>query len=84
MESNCDIPDIIRQVKQGDQAAFDIVTTRYRLAAISWAQSIVRDAYLAEDVVQEAFIKMKEKIHDLQDDRKFAAVGNSCESNCDY
>lgn len=73
MENNRELADLILLVKQGDQPAYEVLITRYRVAAISWAQTIVRDVYLAEDVVQEAFIRMKEKIHNLQDDSKFSA-----------
>jgi RNA polymerase sigma factor (sigma-70 family) len=71
--SDSEMADLISRVKQGDQGAFEILISRYRSAALSWARAVVRDAYLAEDVVQEAFIKLKEKLHDLRDDRKFAA-----------
>ncbi|MCD9022579.1 RNA polymerase sigma factor [Cohnella silvisoli] len=73
MGDNSEMADLVWRVRQGDPDAYEILVNRYRLAALSWARAIVRDAYLAEDVVQEAFIRMKEKIHDLQDDRKFAA-----------
>jgi RNA polymerase sigma factor (sigma-70 family) len=73
VDNKSELADLILRVKQGDQAAYEVLVSLYRLAALSWARSIVRDAYLAEDVVQDAFIRMKEKIQDLQDDQKFAA-----------
>ncbi len=73
IENTSEMADLILRVKQGNQAAYEVLVYRYRLAALSWARAIVQDAYLAEDVVQEAFIRMKEKIHGLQDDRKFTA-----------
>lgn len=73
MENKSEMADLIMRVKQGDPDAYAALVGRYRLTALSWARTIVRDAYLAEDVVQEAFIRVKDKIHDLQDDRRFAA-----------
>ncbi len=34
------------------------------------ALSITKDSYLAEDVLQDSFIKMKEKYHTLEDKEK--------------
>jgi RNA polymerase sigma factor (sigma-70 family) len=72
MEEN-DLSDLLSRVRQGDQAAFETIFNRYRLIALSWANSVVRDPHLANDVVQEAFMRMKGKIHQLKDDRKFIA-----------
>jgi RNA polymerase sigma factor (sigma-70 family) len=66
-----EVPNLIRRVKEGDSIAFEQLLSDYRSAALSWAQAIVRDAFLAEDVVQEAFLKVKDHIHDLKDDEKF-------------
>ena len=71
MENNSDLADLVMRVRQGDPAAYEVLVSRYRPLALSWARAIVRDTYLAEDVVQEAFMRMKEKILDLKDDRKF-------------
>jgi RNA polymerase sigma-70 factor (ECF subfamily) len=73
VENIYDLKDLIERVKQGDISAYEALISRYRLAALSWARTIVQDAFLAEDIVQEAFIKLKEKINHLQDDRKFTA-----------
>lgn len=73
MGSTSETANLVWRVKQGDQGAYEVLVYRYRMAALSWARAIVRDAFLAEDVVQDAFIKVKEKIHDLQDDGKFTA-----------
>jgi DNA-directed RNA polymerase specialized sigma24 family protein len=58
VDNKSELADLILRVKQGDQAAYEVLVSLYRLAALSWARSIVRDAYLAEDVVQDAFIRM--------------------------
>jgi RNA polymerase sigma factor (sigma-70 family) len=68
-----EVPGLIRRVKEGDSIAFELLLSAYRSAALSWAQAIVRDAFLAEDVMQEAFLKVKDNIHDLKDEEKFGA-----------
>lgn len=73
METNDEIAELVKRVKQGDAEAFETLVGRFRLSALSWARSVVRDAYLAEDVAQEAFLRMKDKIRDLQDERKFSS-----------
>ncbi|BFT72183.1 RNA polymerase sigma factor [Paenibacillus sp. P36] len=73
MGDHNELPDLIRRVKEGDSIAFELLLSAYRSAALSWAQAVVRDAFLAEDVVQEAFLKVKDNIHDLKDEEKFGA-----------
>lgn len=73
MEKQEDLKELLTRLKQGDQAAYETIFNRYRTAAMSWAQSIVRDPYLADDVVQEAFIRMNDKVYQLKDEYKFAA-----------
>lgn len=73
MNKQEDLKELLTRLKQGDQATFETIFNRYRRAALSWAQSIVRDPYLADDVVQEAFIRMKDKVHQLKDDYKFTS-----------
>ncbi|MFS0726225.1 RNA polymerase sigma factor [Paenibacillus sp. 1P07SE] len=73
MDHSLELKDLLSRIRQGDDAAYETIFNRYRAAAMSWAQSIVRDPYLADDIVQEAFIRMKEKLHQLKDEQKFAA-----------
>lgn len=73
MDLSLDLKDLLSRIRQGDHAAYETIFNRYRAAAMSWAQSVVRDPYLADDIVQEAFIRMKDKLHQLKDDLKFAA-----------
>lgn len=73
MENNNEIAEWVALVKQGDATAYELLVTRYRSAALSWAREIVRDVYLAEDIAQEAFLRMRDKLGSLQDDAKFTA-----------
>jgi RNA polymerase sigma factor (sigma-70 family) len=73
VDNNNELEELIAQAKQGDPLAYEILVSRFRVSALVWARDIVRDAHLAEDVVQDAFIRMKNKLRDLQDNRKFGA-----------
>ncbi len=46
---------LMQRVKEGDQQAFETLVLRHREAALHKARSLVKDAHLAEDVVQECF-----------------------------
>lgn len=63
--------EIVIRVKQGDNDAFSLLMRRYRDTAINWANQIVHDAHLAEDVAQEAFFRLLNKIDSLQDPTRF-------------
>jgi RNA polymerase sigma-70 factor (ECF subfamily) len=50
--------DLVRRVAGGDEAAFRLLFQRYAQAAKSLAVRIVRQAFLAEEIVQEAFLAL--------------------------
>ncbi len=43
--------------QQGDRGAYELIVKRYGARAIGVARAIMRDANLAEDVAQEAFVR---------------------------
>lgn len=45
-------------VKQGDKLAYEMLVHRYRKTGIAFAYSIIRDEYLAEDIVQDCFVQI--------------------------
>lgn len=57
---------IIRRIIEGDKAAFRILVEKYKDVSFSLAQSILKDEAKAEDVLQEVFIKVYEKINRFQ------------------
>jgi RNA polymerase sigma factor (sigma-70 family) len=63
--------DLINRTKQGDREAFASLVFSYRETALGWARSIVQDSHLAEDVVQEVFLRLERKIIDLKDPLRF-------------
>jgi len=53
---------LIERVQQGDRWAFQQLVEAYKDEAFSLACSIVKDTSLAEDVLQEVFLKVYDKI----------------------
>ena len=58
-------------MQAGDREAYNEIVRSYRDCALQWANRIVRDEHLAEDVVQIAMLKLKEKAGDLKEPSKF-------------
>jgi RNA polymerase sigma factor (sigma-70 family) len=53
----------IAKIRSGDAEAYRYFIKKYKDMAFSLAVSIVKDEYLAEEVLQEAFIKAYNAIH---------------------
>ncbi|MDA1074993.1 MAG: RNA polymerase sigma factor RpoE [Proteobacteria bacterium] len=49
--------ELVKRVQKGDQAAFDLLFTRYQQKILNLISRYVRDEREVEDVAQEAFIK---------------------------
>jgi RNA polymerase sigma-70 factor, ECF subfamily len=62
----------VRRVREGDSDALAWLIEFHRAGLISTAVNILRDINEAEDVVQEAFLKVHSQIHTLRDDRSFS------------
>jgi RNA polymerase sigma-70 factor (ECF subfamily) len=62
----------VSRLKQGDLNGLETLVSRYQAQAVHAAYIIVHDRPLAEDVVQTAFIKVAEHIHQFSDERPFA------------
>jgi RNA polymerase sigma-70 factor (ECF subfamily) len=67
-----DDPTAITRIKQGDPHGLEILVTRYQVKAISSAFLVLHDQELSEEVVQEAFVRMVEKIEQFDERRPFA------------
>lgn len=61
----------ISRMKQGNLSAVETLVERYQVQAVRAAYAVVRDRALAEDVVQTAFIKVVERVHQFDDGRAF-------------
>lgn len=62
----------ISRIKQGDLNGLETLVNRYQVQAVYAAYMIVYDHALAEDVVQTAFVKVVEYIHQFDEERSFA------------
>jgi RNA polymerase sigma-70 factor (ECF subfamily) len=62
---------LIRRFKEGDQTAFERLMEKYSNYVVSIAYNIVGDLHIAQDMAQEAFLKVYRKIAALDSPRKF-------------
>jgi RNA polymerase sigma-70 factor (ECF subfamily) len=61
----------ISRIKQGDLDDLKTLVIRYQVQAVHAAYLILYDRSLAEDVVQTAFVKAAQRIHQFDDRRPF-------------
>lgn len=62
----------ISRLKQGDLIGLESLVHHYQVQAVHAAYLILYDRALAEDVVQTAFVKITERIHQFDEGRSFA------------
>jgi RNA polymerase sigma factor (sigma-70 family) len=63
--------ELVERARTGDQDAFGELVRMHREKALGWAQSITKDTFLAEDIVQDALIRAFLKLGTLLDSKKF-------------
>lgn len=59
---------VIERCRDGDRDAFEEVVDRYGLRLLRTARLILRDEALAEDAIQETFLKAWQRIGSLRDE----------------
>lgn len=64
---------LIQQLRQNDAAAYIALYNRYHVKLYNWLIRFVKLPELAEDIVQETFLKIWEIRHRLQPDQSFGA-----------
>ncbi len=64
--------EAIRRLKNGDIGGLEILVTRYQGKALRSAFFILQDEQLAEDVVQDTFIRIYQRIEHFDEKRDFA------------
>lgn len=74
---------LIQRIRDGDTAAFRLVVEKYKDVSFSLACSIVKDEDEAQDMLQEAFLKVFKNIKKFRFDSSFATwlyriVVNTC------
>ena len=63
--------DLVNRAQQGDQRAFESLMRTHHARLFRVAHGILRDAHLADDAVQQAFIDIWRHIPRLRDPAKF-------------
>jgi len=64
-------PELVERARTGDQEAFSELVRTHRAQAYGWANNIVRDTHLAEDIVQDALIRAFLHLSTLVDTTRF-------------
>ncbi|MEN8172876.1 MAG: sigma-70 family RNA polymerase sigma factor [Chloroflexota bacterium] len=63
--------DAIQRMKNGEISGLEVLVHRYQVKAVRTAFLVTQDETLAEDIVQETFIRLYQRIHLFDDDRPF-------------
>ena len=63
--------EAVRRLKNGDIGGLEILVTRYQVKAVRSAFFILQDEQLAEDVVQDVFIRIFQNIRKFDETRPF-------------
>ena len=63
---------LIKKIKSGDMEAFSLLVSAYEKKAVNFARRMLGTQEEAEDAVQEAFLKVFDKIHTFREDSSFS------------
>lgn len=63
--------EAIAQLKKGDPQGLETLVNTYQQKAVRTAYLVVRDAALAEDLVEDAFLRAYERIHQFDTHKPF-------------
>ncbi len=73
--------EAIRCLKHGDIGGLEILLTRYQRKAVQTAYLILHDEQLAEDVAQDTFVRIYNRIRHFDETRPFAPYLLRCVVN---
>jgi RNA polymerase sigma-70 factor (ECF subfamily) len=71
----------IQRLKHADIGGLEILVTRYQVKAVRTAFLITHDESMAEDVVQDAFIRIFQRIRQFDENRSFEPYFMRCVVN---
>jgi RNA polymerase sigma-70 factor (ECF subfamily) len=63
--------EIVRRIKEGDGALFEVLVRRYNRRIFRVARAILRDEAEAEDVMQQAYVNAYTHLHQFQERARF-------------
>jgi RNA polymerase sigma-70 factor, ECF subfamily len=63
--------EAIRRLKHGEIDGLEVLTTRYQVRAVRTAYLVLQDEALAEDVAQETFLRIFQRIRFFDETRPF-------------
>ena len=85
MESSATLREVIERAKGGEAAAVVVIVGRFRGYALELARALVGDGQLAEDVVQQAFMRAVGSLGSLRDAGAFAGwLRQIVRTECDH
>jgi RNA polymerase sigma-70 factor (ECF subfamily) len=61
----------IRRMKDGDIGGLEMLVRQYQVEAVRAAYLVTRDEALSEDIVQETFVRLYQRIHQFDETRPF-------------
>ncbi len=64
--------EVVRRVREGETALYEILMRRYNLRVYRIARSILRDDTEAEDVMQEAYVRAYQHLNQFAGEAKFS------------
>jgi RNA polymerase sigma-70 factor (ECF subfamily) len=70
--SNSDDLSIVEKLKNGNNAEFRLLVEKYKDVSFSLAYSILKDEHIAEDALQEAFLKVFKNIRQFRNQSLFS------------
>src|SRR3990170_4599719 len=73
MERLMDDGEAIRRLKRGDIGGLETLVSLYQVKAVRAAYLVTQDEAMAEDVAQEAFLRIYHRIHQFDEARPFQA-----------
>jgi RNA polymerase sigma-70 factor (ECF subfamily) len=65
------LSELLARVRSGDRSAVAVLVARFQPRAVEFAAALLGDSHLAEDAVQNAFIKALGRLSDLREANAF-------------
>ena len=65
--------ELIDEIKQGNIFSFEILVIRYQKKLLNFTKGITKDKVAAEEIVQDTFFKIYQKINSIDTEKKFSS-----------